>query len=213
MAGASGEGIKKIDGRIAHLFVFFFASLPSSRPLSLSLSLFSARAFKRHLMKIKTFYRSALAKSSNNLYLLALFPHGGFIVPRLTLTTRTHALAHTSSPAQGSWRNKSNVMNTTRDITRQILGESRAETFLRVLRNLFLFTRRATLQEGRAIPVRVLLRAMLVARFADRTDRMLILECILHVSRAITVSRITSGLRIRRNSATLPRRGCPRKRI
>jgi len=103
-------------------------------------------------MKIKTFYRSALAKSSNNLYLLALFPHGGFIVPRLTLTTRTHALAHTSSPAQGSWRNKSNVMNTTRDITRQILGESRAETFLRVLRNLFLFTRRATLQGGRAYP-------------------------------------------------------------
>jgi len=70
---------------------------PSPRPLS---RFFSARAFKRHLMKIKTFYRSALAKSSNNLYLLALFPHGGFIAPRLTLTTRTHALAHTSSPAR-----------------------------------------------------------------------------------------------------------------
>jgi len=30
-------------------------------------------------MKIKTFCRSALAKSSNNLRLLALFPHGEFI--------------------------------------------------------------------------------------------------------------------------------------
>jgi hypothetical protein len=126
MAGAGGEGIKKIDGRIAHLFVFFFAPLsplpspapqtssppprrpsvapspsPSPTPLAPSpFSVFSARAFKRHLMKIKTFYRSALAKSSNNLYLLALFPHGGFIAPRLTLTTRTHALAHTSSPAR-----------------------------------------------------------------------------------------------------------------
>lgn len=52
-------------------------------------------------MKIKTFCRSALAKPSNNLYLLALFPHGEFIGS--DDVNNTHADAEKDCVQQIKW--------------------------------------------------------------------------------------------------------------
>jgi len=159
MTGLTGRELKKLTGG-SLIYLYFFCPLCPTCPTCPfpPFSLFSARAFKRHLMKIKTFYRSALAKSSNNLYLLALFPHGEFIAPWLTLTTRTHALAHTSSPARIAAQQIKCHEHHARHYSPNIRGIPRGNAPVRFAQPIFIYEE-GNAPKGTRLPVSVLPQA------------------------------------------------------